>query len=274
MRIVGHRGTPTTGSSPENTVPAVLAALAAGADGVEVDVRTTSDGVLVLSHDPDLGRVLGTGPGTGPLVAETPWAALRHLALPGGARVPRLSEVLDLAARHGAHVVTEVKADPGPQRLRTAAHLAALLTLRRQVRPGADRVTTSSFDPLCARRLAGRGTVGGAVIVKAHVPPRPLAAPARAHGLSELHLQLEHVTRDPDIVRHLHAQGLRVAAGTDDPDAVEWLAGLGVDLLCTDAVAPVVRGRQAARARAGAPTAHAGAPAAAPAASSQRSSAA
>jgi glycerophosphoryl diester phosphodiesterase len=66
MRVIGHRGTPSHPTYPENTLAAVRTALQAGVDGVEVDVRATEDGVLVLAHDGDLGRVLGTGAGTGP----------------------------------------------------------------------------------------------------------------------------------------------------------------------------------------------------------------
>jgi hypothetical protein len=58
--------TPSHPTYPENTLAAVRTALQAGVDGVEVDVRATEDGVLVLAHDGDLGRVLGTGAGTGP----------------------------------------------------------------------------------------------------------------------------------------------------------------------------------------------------------------
>lgn len=50
MKVIGHRG--ARGLAPENTVESIEAALRAGADGVEIDVRVTSDGVVVLSHDP------------------------------------------------------------------------------------------------------------------------------------------------------------------------------------------------------------------------------
>ncbi|HEX2076032.1 MAG TPA: glycerophosphodiester phosphodiesterase [Geodermatophilus sp.] len=241
MRVIGHRGTPTGPRSSENTLPALRAALEAGADGFEIDVRATRDGVLVLCHDPDLGRVLGTGAGTGPVVARSTAAALRALRLPHGARVPILGEALDLAAAHRACVVTEVKRETGPDRLRTARLLAALLRERRRRRPGADRVITSSFDPLVAVALAGHGTAGGAVILEPHVEPGPPARRARGQGLTELHLGVQHVRRDPSVVARLHALGLRVAAGiVDDPEEARALARLGVDLLCTDAPDRVV----------------------------------
>ena len=240
MRVIGHRGTPTGPLLTENTLPAVTAALEAGADGVEVDVRATADGVLVVAHDPDLGRVLGARAGSGPVVAETRYAALRALRLPGGAHVAALDEVLDVAATSRALVVTEVKAGLGGRRARTAVLLADHLEGRRRRRPGADRVVTSSFDTVSARTLAGHGTVGGAVILEPWQDPRRMADWARRCGLTELHLTVEHVRRDSAVVADLHAMGLAVAAGlVDDPEEAARFARLGVDLLCTDAVARI-----------------------------------
>ena len=47
--IIAHRGSP--GLARENTVAAFIAARHLGADGVEFDVRRTSDGELVVHHD-------------------------------------------------------------------------------------------------------------------------------------------------------------------------------------------------------------------------------
>src|SRR5262245_25766645 len=47
--VIVHRG--ASAFAPENTLAAYAAALAQGADGCEVDVRRTRDGVLVLFHD-------------------------------------------------------------------------------------------------------------------------------------------------------------------------------------------------------------------------------
>src|SRR4051812_30780870 len=62
MDIIGHRGSPTA-QTPENTLSSVLAAVAAGADGVEVAVRLTADDVAVCCHDPGLQRVAGVSRG-------------------------------------------------------------------------------------------------------------------------------------------------------------------------------------------------------------------
>lgn len=49
MQIIGHRG--AQGLAPMNTSAALKAAIKAGADWVEIDVRATRDGKVVLSHD-------------------------------------------------------------------------------------------------------------------------------------------------------------------------------------------------------------------------------
>jgi len=49
MKIYGHRG--YSAKYPENTILSIQKALDAGADGIEVDIRPNSKGVLVLSHD-------------------------------------------------------------------------------------------------------------------------------------------------------------------------------------------------------------------------------
>jgi glycerophosphoryl diester phosphodiesterase len=49
--VIGHRGLPT--AQPENTLPSLKAAIAAGANGVEIDLCVTKDGQVVLWHDDD-----------------------------------------------------------------------------------------------------------------------------------------------------------------------------------------------------------------------------
>ena len=53
-RVFAHRGGCALG--PENTVPTFERGLAAGADGLEMDVRLSSDGLVVVCHDETLDR--------------------------------------------------------------------------------------------------------------------------------------------------------------------------------------------------------------------------
>jgi glycerophosphoryl diester phosphodiesterase len=236
MRIIGHRGTPSCPHHPENTLQSIRAALEAGADGVEIDVQAARDGVLVLAHDPDLGRILGTGPRTGPVVADSTFAELHGLGLPNGARVPTLVEALDLAAEHSAYVITEVKPElGGAAAARTARLLGELLDDRRARRPGADRVSTSSFDLTTAASLAGRGTVSAALIVAPQIDPDVAARRAWGRGVTDVHLNPVHVRRDPAVVARLQALGLLVGVGVvNDPVEARLVSRLGAEMTCTD----------------------------------------
>jgi glycerophosphoryl diester phosphodiesterase len=94
-QIVAHRG--ASAERPECTLAAVERAIESGATAVEVDVRTTNDGALVILHDATLDR---TTDGKGP-VGEISLANLRKLdagswfdAKYAAERVPTLAEVL------------------------------------------------------------------------------------------------------------------------------------------------------------------------------------
>lgn len=88
--VWAHRG--ASCDAPENTLAAFRAGLAAGADGVELDVHLTADGHVVVMHDANVAR---TTDGRGAISALT-LEALRALDAGGGERVPTLVEVLEL----------------------------------------------------------------------------------------------------------------------------------------------------------------------------------
>ena len=101
--IFAHRGACKV--APENTLPAFEAAVRLGADGVELDVQYSSDGGLVVFHNPTLDA---TTNGTGHVTAHT-LDELRSLDAGSwfgpefaGTRIPTLDEALDLLARQGA----------------------------------------------------------------------------------------------------------------------------------------------------------------------------
>lgn len=79
VMVVAHRAC-WKGTS-ENSIDAIDACVAFGIDMVELDVRQTRDGVLVLMHDETVDRMTdGTGK-----VAELDWAYLKTLHLREGA---------------------------------------------------------------------------------------------------------------------------------------------------------------------------------------------
>ena len=75
--VVAHRGASV--EQPENTIAAFEAAVDAGADAVEFDVRMTADGHAVVMHDPDVSRTtVGTGVVSEMTLEETGSSACRR----------------------------------------------------------------------------------------------------------------------------------------------------------------------------------------------------
>ena len=118
VAAVAHRG--ASGHAPENTLAAVRAAVAMGADHVEVDVHRTRDGALVVLHDATASRTTDARtrlPGRAPWrVADLTYDELRLLDAGGwhsprhaGEPVPLLAEVVDLLAATGTGLLLEVK---------------------------------------------------------------------------------------------------------------------------------------------------------------------
>ncbi len=93
--IWAHRG--TSARAPENTMAAFGLALEEGADGIELDIHLSQDGVPVVIHDETLAR---TTDGEG-RVAEVSWFELRQLDagrwfsdVYAGEPIPELASVL------------------------------------------------------------------------------------------------------------------------------------------------------------------------------------
>ncbi len=106
MKIIGHRG--ASGSYPENTIPSFIAAIDAGADGIELDVHLTKDGEIVVMHDYTVDR---TTDGHG-LVSSFTLSELKKLNAGAkwgkeNVKIPTLAEVFD--AIRDALFVIEVK---------------------------------------------------------------------------------------------------------------------------------------------------------------------
>jgi glycerophosphoryl diester phosphodiesterase len=102
MQIIGHRG--AAGLAPENTRASFKAAINAGVDWIEFDVRTTRDGQVVISHDPHTLRTAHRFH----TIRRSNYAKLRKLKLKGGHTIPTLAETFN-AIDSQAKMMIEIK---------------------------------------------------------------------------------------------------------------------------------------------------------------------
>jgi glycerophosphoryl diester phosphodiesterase len=209
-------------------------AFALGARAIELDVRASDDGEIVVVHDRDLERVTN-GHDPRPVDALE-WAELRVVDLGGGARIPRLAEVLDWCGSQGVAVNVEVKHD-GRHRRALVRGLARLVAHARV------DVLLSSFDPrlLGAIGLLARGIPRAWLVDPKESPPLEamalFARPPLAHAL---HPRRDQITRG--LIERCHRRGANVGVYTvnDEGDAKQ-LANDGVDWLITDRPAEFLR---------------------------------
>ena len=227
-RIIAHRGLAV--GVPENTLLAFLAALDAGADCLETDVRSSADGVAMLSHDPDLTRISGR-----PLrIDATPADQLRRVPLDAGQSVATLAEALDAFPETPFNI--DVKSDDavGPTiravaRAR-AAHRVLITSFdrrrRRAALAGLDGALTSASQGQVARAVAVAklGWAGG--IRRSAEGIDAIQLPERWHGMRLV---------TPLTVAAWHDAGLEVHVWTvNDPDDQRRLLDTGVDGIITD----------------------------------------
>jgi glycerophosphoryl diester phosphodiesterase len=108
--LIFHRG--AVRKAPENTLECYAAAIDMGADGVEIDIHRTRDGVLVLHHDDKLGR---TFEGNGKIKEMSYYELLQaKLKNPKGpvnkdTRLPTLASFLELARQRAILIHLDVK---------------------------------------------------------------------------------------------------------------------------------------------------------------------
>lgn len=104
---VAHRGGIVEGY-PENTLTAYRRAIEVGADVIEIDLRGTKDGEVVILHDSTLDR---TTNGSGPVTDRT-LAELKALDAGGGETIPTYEEVLGLVSGTGVKLLLDIKVSP------------------------------------------------------------------------------------------------------------------------------------------------------------------
>jgi glycerophosphoryl diester phosphodiesterase len=182
------------------------------ADGVELDVHATRDGVIVVHHDPEV-------PGCGP-IAEMTLNEVRQVRIRNGETLPLLQEVLDLLGDYNVWV--EVKGLP-------PAHDGALFGVL-DAGPAPARYAVHSFDHRIVRRLGEqRPGLRRGILLSAYLDD-PVAA-LTAVGATTLWQEWQQVDRE--LVQRVHAAGARIIAWTvNEIGDLDRMVAMGVDGLC------------------------------------------
>jgi len=221
VMIYAHRGSSST--HRENSIAAFQQAMTDGADGVELDVRATSDGHLVVLHDRDVSRTT-TGLG---FVDQMTLATLQRFTTDEGESIPTLDEVIGLLAGH-LHIDLEIK-QAGTER-----EVLALLANH----PAADwAISSFDWDILhVIRGIDAAAELWPLALVATDdlfVTARNLAAPAVALSAAAI---------NADVLARCVEEKVSVVAWTvNDLDEAANLQRLGTAAICTDRPATMVQ---------------------------------
>jgi glycerophosphoryl diester phosphodiesterase len=228
MLVIAHRGNSSV--APQNTLAAFEAACRAGTDAVELDVRQTRDGELVVIHDRD---VAATTDGSGKVKnldlgqVRSFDAGSRFSPAFAGQRIPLLTEALELVAgarNVGAFVELKgVWSADEARRVTDAVDAAGL---------GGPTLVQSFRRHTVAALQAAAPHLPRALLVDVWTPD--LAHACRSLGAVACNPAKRILRRHPRLAAELRAAGLEVYPWTfDDPE--DWLALEGtIDGLITN----------------------------------------
>jgi len=212
---ISHRGAHQT--LPENSIPAFLRAIELGADAIELDVHATSDGVVIVHHDPNVNA-----PGEARTrIADLSARDLSRFPLALGVEIPTLQTVLD-GVGDQVRVYVEIK----------ATDIEPLVV--RCIRESADSCAVHAFDHRVVKTVKRifPAIRTGVLEVARHIDP---VASLLAAGAQDLWQEVSFI--DKELVVRAHSVNARVIAWTsDDPDQWETLNELGVDGICTNRI--------------------------------------
>lgn len=244
-RIIAHRG--NSSEAPENTTASFESAISAGANLLECDVQMTSDGHIVVIHDPTLDRTAGR-PGDVRLLslAEVQAADVSCPGLFGAAfspqRVLTLSELL-VSIRGRARLMVEIKKDSSQESSDVFERRIAAEIVKSGVRVSPDMetdVAILSFSSRILERMAAILPDAPRGHLFYRDPEEVMFAAARQTGATFVMPEKGSVSKD--LVDRAAERNLGVATWVcDDPAEFLKLAGLGLLGIGTNRPAVMVR---------------------------------
>lgn len=207
---IGHRG--AKGHVTENTIASFRKGLALGADAIELDVRETKDGEIVVLHDEDLKRVFGTKGKIGEL-------KLKEAKRLSSGKIPTLQEALK--AIKARTILVELK-EPGTER-----NVFSIIRKSKDL----NRVIFISFHESCLRNIRKlHKTVPTGFTYARHSSPIKKALSLKAQYLVSLY-RFTHTA----LVEQAHKAGLKVIVWTvNTRQEAKTMTKKGVDGITSD----------------------------------------
>lgn len=215
--VIGHRG--CAGLEPENTIRAFRRASEIGCAAVELDIRLSKEGHVMVIHDETVDRTTDGSGGVADLTA----AEFARLDAGGGDPVPRLAEVFETLGDTGLLFQIELK---GRDTEEPVAELVRQFGMVGRVR------FTSFFHRRVARMRELLPDARRGLLVACN-PLNPCRLVQEA-GATSLHVDARRI--DAELVDRVHRCGAEVIAWgrIETPELARFLVVAGVDAIGSD----------------------------------------
>jgi len=207
---VAHRG--DSSRFRENTIAAIQSAIDSGADIVEIDIRQTNDGTVVVLHDPTLERLWGYPVKASELAIDD----IESLGF-GDLRIPTLKKTLQLFQESTSAVMIDMD---------TAEHALAAVEVVRSVNLPAERVIWCG-DLDAMRLIRSRSTTARIWLPWNSTEQLDLSLVSE---IKPEFVNAHYSYWDRAKVESMHALDLKVSAWTvDDAPTMRWAKAIGID---------------------------------------------
>lgn len=219
-KIVAHRGYWDCAGSAQNSITSLKLADKIGCYGSEFDVHLTKDGVIVVHHDQNVGKID---------IQTSTYKALKKERLRNGEKIPTLEQYLDAGKDLSCKLVLEIKRQMVQSHEDSLVRQCVDLVKSKGL---TDRIVWISFSGKACELLHQ-------LLPDAHIQyllgdwdPKTV----KAKGLSGIDYEQKVIALHPEWIKECHDLGLVVNVWTvNDLNTINQFIKAGVDFITTNA---------------------------------------
>ncbi len=219
-KIVAHRGYWDCAGSAQNSITSLKLADKIGCYGSEFDVHLTKDGVIVVHHDQNVGKID---------IQTSTYKALKKERLRNGEKIPTLEQYLDAGKDLSCKLVLEIKKQKVQSHEDSLVRQCVDLVKSKGL---TDRIVWISFSGKACELLHQ-------LLPDAHIQyllgdwdPKTI----KAKGLSGIDYEQKVIALHPEWIKECHDLGLVVNVWTvNDLNTINQFIKAGVDFITTNA---------------------------------------
>lgn len=219
-KIVAHRGYWDCAGSAQNSITSLKLADKIGCYGSEFDVHLTKDGVIVVHHDQNVGKID---------IQTSTYKALKKERLRNGEKIPTLEQYLDAGKDLSCKLVLEIKRQMVQSHEDSLVRQCVDLVKSKGL---TDRIVWISFSGKACELLRH-------LLPDAHIQyllgdwdPKTV----KAKGLSGIDYEQKVIALHPEWIKECHDLGLVVNVWTvNDLNTINQFIKAGVDFITTNA---------------------------------------